>query len=202
MADYATLLRDLVTLTCQSVDRIFLQAYVPKLQSMGEVCQFLHWQKGFGIPSSAAFGTIAITAITRGSPKRSAGACWPSMIDGRVTSVKVATSGAGRAWAARRVAQTLVGFFANRPKGLRHRRVHPPARRVRESHPRPARGHPARPALHQPASHLRSEAAQTQKPHHSAIGTSPLPTHPTGQTRCRPVHQDLRTGPGPRPCRP
>ena len=110
MADYATLLRDLVTLTCRSVDRIFLQAYVPKLQSMGEVCQFLHWQKGFGIPSSAAFGTIAITAITRGSPKRSAGACWPSMIDGRVTSVKVATSGAGRAWAARRVAQTLVGF--------------------------------------------------------------------------------------------
>ena len=38
MADYAILLRDLVTLTCQSVDRIFLQAYVPKLQSMGEVC--------------------------------------------------------------------------------------------------------------------------------------------------------------------
>ena len=59
MADYAILLRDLVTLTCQSVDRIFLQAYVPKLQSMGEVCQFLYWQKGFGIPSSAAFGTIA-----------------------------------------------------------------------------------------------------------------------------------------------
>ena len=25
---------------------------------------------------------------------------------------------------------------------------------------------------------------------------------PTGQTRCRPVHQDLRPGPGPRPCRP
>ena len=33
MADYATLLRDQVTLTCRSVDRIFLQAYVPKLQS-------------------------------------------------------------------------------------------------------------------------------------------------------------------------
>ena len=58
MADYATLLRDHVTLTCRSMDRIFLQAYVPKLQSVGGVCQFLHWQKGFVIPSSAAFGKI------------------------------------------------------------------------------------------------------------------------------------------------
>ena len=37
MADHATLLRDHVTLTCRSVDRIFLQAYVPKLQSVGGV---------------------------------------------------------------------------------------------------------------------------------------------------------------------
>jgi hypothetical protein len=42
----------------------------------------------------------AITAITRGAPKRSPGACWPTTEDGRVTSVKVATSGAGRASAA------------------------------------------------------------------------------------------------------
>lgn len=39
MADYAALLRNHVTLTCRSVDRIFLQAYVPKLQSVGWVCQ-------------------------------------------------------------------------------------------------------------------------------------------------------------------
>jgi hypothetical protein len=58
MADYATLLRDQVTLTCRSVDRIFLQAYVPRLQSVGMVCQFLHGQRGFPIPSSAAFGKI------------------------------------------------------------------------------------------------------------------------------------------------
>ena len=45
MADYATLLRDHVTLTCRSVDRIFLQAYVPKLQTVGWVCQFLRWQR-------------------------------------------------------------------------------------------------------------------------------------------------------------
>ena len=30
MTDYATLLRDHITLTCRSVDRILLQAYVPK----------------------------------------------------------------------------------------------------------------------------------------------------------------------------
>ena len=58
MADYATQLRDHVTLTCRSVDRIFLQAYVPKLQSVGMVCTFLRWQRGFPIPSSAAFGKI------------------------------------------------------------------------------------------------------------------------------------------------
>ncbi|MGO9081615.1 MAG: hypothetical protein ACLQDY_21660 [Streptosporangiaceae bacterium] len=58
MADYATLLRDHVSLTCRSVDRVFLQAYVPRLQSAGMVCQFLRWQRGFPIPSSAAFGKI------------------------------------------------------------------------------------------------------------------------------------------------
>jgi hypothetical protein len=58
MADYSTLLRDHVTLTCRSIDRIFLQAYVPKLQTVGWVCQFLRWQRGYAIPSSAAFGKI------------------------------------------------------------------------------------------------------------------------------------------------
>ncbi len=58
MADYATLLRDHVTLKCRCIDRIFLQAYVPKLQSVGQVCTFLRWQRNFKIPSSAAFGKI------------------------------------------------------------------------------------------------------------------------------------------------
>src|SRR5881396_18687 len=57
MIDYATLLRDHVTLTCRSVDRIFLQAYVPKLQTVGWVC-LLRCRRGFVIPSSAAFGKI------------------------------------------------------------------------------------------------------------------------------------------------
>lgn len=58
MADYGSLLRDHVTLQCRSIDRIFLQAWVPKLQSVGQVCNFLVHQRGFRIPSSAAFGKI------------------------------------------------------------------------------------------------------------------------------------------------
>jgi hypothetical protein len=58
MADYATLLRDHVTLTCCSVDRFFLQGYVPKLQTVGQICRFLRWQRHVRIPSSAAFGQI------------------------------------------------------------------------------------------------------------------------------------------------
>jgi len=77
MADYATLLRDHVTLTCRSVDRIFLQAYVPKLQSVGWVCQFLHWQRHYEIPSSAALGKIGdgyVAEIHRG-PRRTGCRC-------------------------------------------------------------------------------------------------------------------------------
>lgn len=44
MADCAAPLRDHVTLTCRSIDRIFLQAHVPKLQTVGWVCQFLRWR--------------------------------------------------------------------------------------------------------------------------------------------------------------
>jgi hypothetical protein len=58
MADYASLLRGHVTLSCRCVDRFFLQGYVPKLQSVGQVCNFLRWQRKVPIPSSAAFGKI------------------------------------------------------------------------------------------------------------------------------------------------
>src|SRR6266436_5007057 len=57
MVDYATLLRDHTTLTCHCIDRVFLQGYVEKLQSAGQVCGFLN-RRGFPIPSSAAFGKI------------------------------------------------------------------------------------------------------------------------------------------------
>jgi hypothetical protein len=45
MADYATLLRDHTTLKVRSIDRIFLQAYVPRVQSVGQVRIFLRWQR-------------------------------------------------------------------------------------------------------------------------------------------------------------
>jgi len=57
MADYDILLRDHVTLTCRSIDRLFIQGYVPQLQSVGQVCRFLVG-RGCRIPSSAAFGQI------------------------------------------------------------------------------------------------------------------------------------------------
>lgn len=58
MADYATLLQDHITLKCRCIDRVFLQAYVPGLQTVGQVCTFLRWVRKFKIPSSAAFGKI------------------------------------------------------------------------------------------------------------------------------------------------
>jgi hypothetical protein len=58
MADYSTLLRDRVTLAVRSVDRIFLQGYVPHLQTAGWCARFLREQRGFGYPSSRAFGEV------------------------------------------------------------------------------------------------------------------------------------------------
>jgi hypothetical protein len=58
MADYATLLRDHVGLEVRCVDRFFLQGYIPRLQSVGMVCQFLRWQRRVPIPSSAVFAKI------------------------------------------------------------------------------------------------------------------------------------------------
>jgi hypothetical protein len=55
--DYATLLRGHTTLSCRSVDRIFLQGYVPQLQTPGWVARFL-LRRGFRIPSSAVLGKI------------------------------------------------------------------------------------------------------------------------------------------------
>jgi hypothetical protein len=42
-----------------------VQAYAPKLQSVGGVCRFLHWQKGLGIPPSAAFGKIGDAYVAK-----------------------------------------------------------------------------------------------------------------------------------------
>ncbi len=50
-------MRDHVTLTMDSVDRVFLQGWVRRLQSVGLVCRFLI-DRGYWIPSSAAMGKI------------------------------------------------------------------------------------------------------------------------------------------------
>jgi hypothetical protein len=56
--DYSTLLRDRVTLKIDCIDRIFMQAWMPKLQTVGQVCTFLCRRRKFKIPTSGAFGKI------------------------------------------------------------------------------------------------------------------------------------------------
>jgi hypothetical protein len=48
---------------------MFFQAYVPKLQSVGQVCIFLRWQRKFKIPSSAAFGKIGEAYVKEGNDR-------------------------------------------------------------------------------------------------------------------------------------
>jgi hypothetical protein len=50
VASIASLLRDRVTLRVRSVDRIFLQGYVPRLMTAHQVVRFL-LDRGFAIPS-------------------------------------------------------------------------------------------------------------------------------------------------------
>ena len=57
MATISSLLADHVTLQVRSVDRLFLQGYVPRLQTEGMVIRFL-LDRGFPIPSPAVLGNI------------------------------------------------------------------------------------------------------------------------------------------------
>jgi hypothetical protein len=68
MADYATLLRDHVTLTCRSVDRIFLQAYEPKSFAMAVRPSSLAADSSAGFTAACAniVGCV-ITLVTRRS---------------------------------------------------------------------------------------------------------------------------------------
>ena len=71
MATIASLLRERVTLQVNSVDRIFLAGYLPKLQSEGMVVRFL-LDRGFPIPGPAALGKIGaayVRAIDRFAAK-------------------------------------------------------------------------------------------------------------------------------------
>ena len=50
----AELLPEHVTLECESIDRMYLNAYVPQLQSVGGVAGYLHTHKGQRFASTAA----------------------------------------------------------------------------------------------------------------------------------------------------
>ena len=62
MATIRSLLRDRVTLRVRSVDRIYLQAYVPRLMSEGLLIRFL-LDRGFRIPSPAVLGRIGTAYV-------------------------------------------------------------------------------------------------------------------------------------------
>jgi hypothetical protein len=67
VATIASLLREHVTLQVRSVDRLFLQGYVPRLMTEGMVVRFL-LDRGYTIPSPALLGKIGrayVTAIER-----------------------------------------------------------------------------------------------------------------------------------------
>ena len=53
----AEIIKDHVTLTVDCIDRIYLNAYVPRLQYSGGMVGFLHW-RGWEIPSPAALAPI------------------------------------------------------------------------------------------------------------------------------------------------
>ena len=50
-----TIIKDHVTLTVRCLDRIYVQGYMPKLQTSGGLCYFLHDHLGHPIPSPALF---------------------------------------------------------------------------------------------------------------------------------------------------
>ena len=57
VATISSLLADHVTLQVRSVDRLFLQGYVPRLMTQGQVIRFL-LDRGFPTPSPAVLGKI------------------------------------------------------------------------------------------------------------------------------------------------
>jgi len=63
VATISSLLSDHVTLRVRSVDRLFFQGYVPRLQTQFQVIRFL-LDRGFPIPSPAVLGRIGREYVT------------------------------------------------------------------------------------------------------------------------------------------
>jgi hypothetical protein len=98
---------------------------VPKLQSVGQVCPFLRWQRGYPIPSSAAFGQIGdaygkavhafakehdipVVRFKKGESKEATARPWLETAakeggEGRVVRIGMAQekASAGRSWKAK-----------------------------------------------------------------------------------------------------
>src|SRR6267142_756809 len=53
-----TIIRDHVTLSVRCIDRIYVQGYMPKLQTSGGLCYFLRDHLGYPIPSPALFAPL------------------------------------------------------------------------------------------------------------------------------------------------
>ena len=58
MPNINTLIRDHVSLSIRCVDRLYINGYVPTLQTSGQPCYFLSDHLGFPIPSSALFAPL------------------------------------------------------------------------------------------------------------------------------------------------
>lgn len=58
MTNIHELLRDHVTLTVECLDRIYLNGYIPGLQTSGQLVNFLIKHRGNPIPSPALLGRI------------------------------------------------------------------------------------------------------------------------------------------------
>src|SRR5262245_23243742 len=59
-----SIIMDHVTLTVRCLDRIYLQGYVPKLQTSGGLCYFLRDHLGHPIPSPALFRPLHDRFVT------------------------------------------------------------------------------------------------------------------------------------------
>src|SRR2546421_1883636 len=64
VARISSLLADHVSLQVRSVDRLFLQGYVPRLMTEGQVIRFL-LDRGFPIPSPRSSGRSAVGTSIR-----------------------------------------------------------------------------------------------------------------------------------------
>jgi hypothetical protein len=58
MPNVHELIRDHVTLSIRCLDRLYLHAYLPKLQTSGGLCYFLRDHRGHPIPSPALFAPM------------------------------------------------------------------------------------------------------------------------------------------------